>query len=139
MGNKFLHRACSSVLLRNYCLEHGKHRLFRLSYQMAAVRRGVTKIISLPLNVFRKSATCPRSEDLLALTQSKLSFSRQALIEAHLEHCEFCRAELQLLGRYRPQSEVTTASEIPLSLRQLAEYLLPKRPFTATPGRRRLN
>lgn len=92
----------------------------------------MTTVFSLPLNVFRKSAICPRSEELLAFTRSRLNLERSGLIEAHLDHCEFCWAELQLLRYYQPQPERTTTVQIPASLKRLAECLLPKRSLMAT-------
>lgn len=84
----------------------------------------MTSMFALPLNVFRKSAICPSSRDLLTFADSKLDVARESLIEAHLRDCDFCRAELHLLERHRPQPELTAATEIPLSLRQLAEFVL---------------
>jgi hypothetical protein len=87
---------------------------------------GVTNVFSLPLNVFHKSAICPRSEDLLAFGGSGVNLARRAMIESHLDHCDFCRAELQLLRYYRPQPELTPTVRIPVGLKRLAECLLPK-------------
>jgi len=86
----------------------------------------VTAAFSLPLNVFRKSAICPSSEDLLAFGKARLNLARRSLIEAHLSHCEFCRAELQLLEKHRPALEPVPATQIPIRLRELAEYVLKK-------------
>lgn len=90
----------------------------------------MTEIFSLPLNVFRKSAICPRSEDLLSLTDLKVNLGRRVLIDAHLERCEFCRAELHLLRRHRPKPETMTIGEMPVRLRRLAEYWLRKDPLS---------
>lgn len=86
----------------------------------------MANVFSLPLNVFRKSAICPSSENLLAFTRNRLNLARQSLVEAHLSHCEFCRAELQLLERHRPQPETIAVTHIPINLKQLAEYVLQK-------------
>ena len=85
---------------------------------------GVMNVFSLPLNVFRKSAICPCSEDLLAFTQAKLNVACRSLIEAHLSHCDFCHAELQLLERHRPPPERIAVTQIPIDLKHLAEYVL---------------
>lgn len=87
---------------------------------------GVTVVLSLPLNVFCKSAICPSSEDLLLYSRTRLNLARRSLIEAHLANCDFCRAELQLLARYRPQPELIAVAQMPIKLRELAEYVFKK-------------
>ena len=104
-------------------MENNVYWLFVLTGEADSI---VTNVFSLPLNVFRKSAICPPSEDLLALAKATLNLPRRSFIEAHLSHCEFCRAELQLLEKHRPQPEVVSATEIPMNLKQLAEYILQK-------------
>lgn len=76
------------------------------------------------LNVFRKSARCPASQILLDYTQSHLTLTEQAWVEAHLDYCEFCGAELPLLDRYRFEKEEIEFSEIPWQLRKFAEEVL---------------
>lgn len=46
------------------------------------------------------------------------------LVVSHLELCDFCRAELQLLGRLPDKPESVAVAEMPLSLRLLAESIL---------------
>ena len=78
----------------------------------------------LPLTIFRKSAACPSSETLLAYRQSGLPCTPREWIELHLAGCDFCRAELQLLNRYRYVSEPVTVGEMPPELRELAASVL---------------
>ena len=78
----------------------------------------------LPLTIFRKSAACPSSETLLAYRQSGLPCTPREWIELHLAGCDFCRAELQLLNRYRYVRERVTVGEIPPKLRKLAASVL---------------
>ena len=82
------------------------------------------KPLLLPLKVFAKSAACPSAEGLLAFSRSQLEVGRIEFIASHLEQCDFCRAELQLLERFPGKPEVVTFAEIPASLRRLAESIL---------------
>jgi hypothetical protein len=79
---------------------------------------------SLPLNIFAKSAACPSAEELLAFSKSLLSLAPNRLVRAHLEECDFCCAELQLLERYPATSEAVPLAEMPPNLRLLAESIL---------------
>ena len=74
---------------------------------------------------FCKQASCPSSETLLSYSAFGLESEREAKINAHLSGCDFCCAELQLLAEC-PQAEEgeTLTTEIPPSLRRLAEELL---------------
>lgn len=81
---------------------------------------------SLPLNVFGKSAACPSSHALLTFTRSQCGPVRREFIAGHLEQCEFCRAELQLLNRFPEQPEQVRLTEIPPKLRALAQSVLGK-------------
>jgi hypothetical protein len=96
-------------------------------------------LISLPVKVFAKSATCPSSEKLLAFAKSQLP-SQTEFIVSHLEYCDFCRAELQLLKRFPARPEIIAEGEIPASLRTLAESILRtthnSQPLRSFPGER---
>ena len=81
---------------------------------------------SLPLTIFGKSAKCPSSQTLLAFVGSRLAAGRSEFISAHLDECEFCRAELQLLERFPNEPEQAVVREIPPRLRVLAESVLRK-------------
>jgi hypothetical protein len=78
----------------------------------------------LPLNVFRKSALCPASQTLLDYRRVHQAMGEAALVQAHLDECEFCCAEMQLLDRYRYGPETSVIGEIPAALRRLAEMIL---------------
>ena len=75
---------------------------------------------------FCKTTRCPSSETLLRYRRSRLPIKDRATVETHLGHCEFCRAELQLLRRHRNELEEYRAVEMPVQLRRLAEDLLSK-------------
>lgn len=79
---------------------------------------------SLPVDTFAKSATCPAAEELLAFSKSLLPLAQNRLVRTHLEECDFCRAELQLLERYPGRPESVPLAEMPPSLRLLAELIL---------------
>jgi len=81
-------------------------------------------LLSLPLNIFAKSTSCPSAERLLAFSKSLLAPTQLQLIAGHLEECDFCRAELQLLERFPCEPEAITIAEMPPSLRALAESIL---------------
>jgi len=78
----------------------------------------------LPINIFRKSVQCPASETLLSYRREHMTLSSKANVEAHLAHCEFCNAELQLLKRYRWDPQSIALTQIPAELRKLAEEVL---------------
>jgi hypothetical protein len=74
---------------------------------------------------FCKRATCPSSETLLAYRTCGLAVERMLSVVSHLEECDFCGAELQLLTEHAPpEEEECTFTDIPESLRWLAESLL---------------
>ena len=99
-------------------------------------------LISLSVNVFAKSVTCPSSEKLLAFSTSQAPTQKEFIV-AHLEYCDFCRAELQLLKRFPATPEMIVAVEIPPSLRTLAESILrttnTSRPLRSFPGDRAIS
>jgi len=86
----------------------------------------VAMIPSLPLNIFRKSVTCPSSQMLLDFIKSTCGPVHRGLVAEHLQECEFCRAEIQLLERFPLQQEHVRFTQIPPELRALAESVLGK-------------
>lgn len=46
------------------------------------------------------------------------------LVVSHLDDCDFCWAELQLLERFPADPEIVALTEMPPSLRALAESIL---------------
>jgi hypothetical protein len=75
-------------------------------------------------SLFNKKVGCPSSHDLLDFDQACLASSHAQRIEAHLENCDFCNAELQLLNRYQNTHDEYSFAEMPLQLRGLAERVL---------------
>ncbi|HVF50391.1 MAG TPA: hypothetical protein VNA19_09910 [Pyrinomonadaceae bacterium] len=76
---------------------------------------------------FRKTRTCPSAETLLLYHTESLMRPKQRRVTAHLETCDFCGAEIQLLARHAPAGvygSLPEASPMPLPLRRLAEDLL---------------
>lgn len=81
-------------------------------------------------NKFCKTARCPSSQSLLRYHRHRLAIADRAEIDIHLQGCDFCNAELQLLMRHRSNAEEYRQVEMPGQLRKFAEDLLPR---TATP------
>jgi hypothetical protein len=83
---------------------------------------------------FTKQVGCTPSESLAALRAGKLSPLARRSAELHLGSCDFCAAELRLLGA-APAEAVVAVPEpppMPLALRlfaesKLAEALAPAR------------
>ena len=76
------------------------------------------------VSVFRKQTNCPSAEMLLCYRTDDLSSEQYPLIASHLDVCEFCAAELQLLTAHRPVEEECPMPDMPLNLRYLAQALL---------------
>lgn len=73
---------------------------------------------------FCKRATCPSSETLLNYQTQGLAAEQSLWVERHLEECDFCGAEVQLLTEHTPQEEEYAFVAMPSSLRHLAQSLL---------------
>ena len=72
---------------------------------------------------FRKLRTCPRTETLLTFSAG---VRRGERVAEHVESCDFCGAEVQLLSRHAPTADALplAAHALPSHLRRLAEDLL---------------
>ena len=72
---------------------------------------------------FRKLRTCPRTETLLTFSAGVRGGGRVA---EHVEECDFCGAEVQLLSRHAPPAAALpfAALAMPEALRRLAEDIL---------------
>jgi hypothetical protein len=73
---------------------------------------------------FRKLRTCPRTETLLSFSAGGSGVGRVA---EHVEFCDFCGAEVQLLSRHAPPAAALPFAAplvMPESLRRLAEDVL---------------
>ena len=91
------------------------------------------------LKAFEKNLACPSSRLLQMSVSSDLSPEIKKLIDDHVETCEFCGAELELLTRHpiAGHADIRTP-EVPINLRILAESLLsPMRPPSPQARRRR--
>ena len=84
----------------------------------------MTSLLSLPLDVFAKAASCPSADVLVAFSKSSLVPAQTQSVLAHLNHCDFCRAELQLLKKFPCQPERVAVVPMPQSLRVFAEAIL---------------
>ncbi len=73
---------------------------------------------------FLKTAACPTSATLLSLRGNTLSKKAVKRVSEHLESCDFCNAERQLLTHHRATRKGFKAPEIPINLRILAEALI---------------
>jgi len=76
------------------------------------------------VTVFCKRPSCPTAETLLAFLGYRLGYEERERIEVHLDTCDFCSAEMQLLSRHRTDDEEYAFVEMPAQLRRLAEDLL---------------
>ena len=72
---------------------------------------------------FRKLRICPRTETLLTFSASA---TRGGRVAEHVESCDFCGAEVQLLSRHAPSAAALpfAALAMPAPLRRLAEDIL---------------
>lgn len=72
---------------------------------------------------FRKLRTCPRTETLLSFS----ACGGVGRVAEHVESCDFCGAEVQLLSRHAPPAAALPFAApfaLPESLRRLAEDIL---------------
>src|SRR5215468_5685634 len=73
---------------------------------------------------FTKQAACPSSKRLLEYRRYALPPEMSQLVEWHLEGCDFCWAEAQLLANYTAAEKgECRPPAIPVNLRVLAEAL----------------
>ena len=82
-------------------------------------------MVSSSEDTFTKQAACPSSKALLGYRSNHLAAEMSLLVKWHLEVCDFCWAEFQMLEHHRnhPKGE-GKAPAIPVNLRVLAEALL---------------
>lgn len=80
---------------------------------------------SISTAAFRKSKTCPSAELLLLYRSDTFTNETCREVSAHLQKCDFCGAELQLLTKYPPVGAPRyKAIRIPPPLYRLAMDLL---------------
>ena len=84
---------------------------------------------SAKVDIFAKFATCPTTHQLLSYILAALSTESARETISHLEICDFCGAEVQLLSKHRFSSSRVpdVPSEMPRHLRLLADSFLGKR------------
>lgn len=75
---------------------------------------------------FRKLRTCPQTETLLTFCQSTHAAARRGRVAEHVESCDFCGAEVQMLSRIARTAGALSlpAHAMPAHLRRLAEDVL---------------
>jgi hypothetical protein len=75
---------------------------------------------------FRKLRTCPQTDTLLTFCQGARTAARAGRVAEHVESCDFCGAEVQLLSRHAPAADAlpSAAPALPPHLRRLAEDIL---------------
>ena len=76
-------------------------------------------------NTFCKTMACPSGQDLLSFHLTSLPAERRETVARHLDQCDFCGAEFQLLENF-PQGDLSGCdkpAELPAPLRRLAEAL----------------
>lgn len=84
-------------------------------------------MVSIRMIAFSKNSNCPSSEKLLAFQKGEARISISEHIRRHLHECEFCSAEIELYSRHPQADDPIGRSDIPPSLRELAEALLTHR------------
>jgi len=77
--------------------------------------------------LFLKTAACPASTTLLSFRGNTLSKKAATQVREHLEGCDFCNAERQLLAHHKAGRKASKAPDIPINLRILAEAILARR------------
>jgi hypothetical protein len=78
------------------------------------------------VKTFCKTARCPSSEMLLSYRRQRSTITDQVVVQRHLQDCDFCSAELELLKRHKHEIEETQSVEMPSQVRRLAENLFLK-------------
>ncbi len=76
---------------------------------------------------FRKLRTCPHTEALFSFCTNPHPAARTGRVTEHVESCDFCGAEAQLLSRHAPPADALPFAAplaLPAHLRRLAEDVL---------------
>lgn len=81
-------------------------------------------MVSSGVDSFTKQAACPSSKALLDYRMNRLAAAMSILVKWHLEGCDFCWAEVQMLGHHAQIQVEAKPPTIPVNLRVLAEALL---------------
>ena len=89
------------------------------------------------VSTFTKQSACPSSKSLLDYRLGRLAAEMAKLVQWHIEDCDFCWAEVNLLVHHNGQKgskEDHRTPAMPMNLRVLAEALL----ASGKPRRQRL-
>lgn len=82
-------------------------------------------MVSSGVGTFTKQATCPSSKRLLEYRLTCLAPEMSKLVEWHLDQCDFCWAEMNMLVHHVALSKQEgRPPSMPVNLRVLAEALL---------------
>ena len=82
-------------------------------------------MVSSGEDLFTKQPACPSSRVLLDFRLNRLAAELTTLVKWHLEACDFCWAEVQMLGHHHINSRGEgRPPTMPVNLRVLAEALL---------------
>jgi hypothetical protein len=75
---------------------------------------------------FRKLRTCPQTDTLLTFCRGARASACGGRVAEHVEYCDFCGAEVQLLSRHAPTAGALpfAALALPAHLQRLAEDVL---------------
>jgi hypothetical protein len=77
---------------------------------------------------FRKTGDCPASATLLSFRCQNLPAQTTSQVQAHLQVCDFCCAEMRLLAHHDAgKTGGVKVPEIPINLRILAESILSRK------------
>ena len=91
-------------------------------------------MVSSGVGAFTKQAACPSSKTLLEYRLNWLAPEMSKLVEWHLDQCDFCWAEMNILVHHAaPSKQEGRPPSIPVNLRVLAEALLIKRSLSQKP------
>jgi hypothetical protein len=82
-------------------------------------------MISQTEQIFKKKTACPPTTDIVLFLSNTLSGDKASGLQRHLITCDFCGAEADLIAHHSPEPEHFEIPLMPVSLRRLAESLLP--------------
>ncbi len=94
---------------------------------MAEKVRKPNLMVLIKMITFCKGLNCPASKTLLRFQTKETNKIEAEAIEAHLNMCEFCDAEVQFYENHPQAEEPCETASIPFALFELAESLLGNR------------
>lgn len=87
------------------------------------------------MKTFAKHSNCPTSHKILSYVEGSLRPLARQKVARHCAFCDFCGAEAQLFGKYKPSKVAHTPAPTPALITVLGVQL-PVRRITAVPARR---